>query len=172
MEASIFQGTFIPMITKVAWRQTLVRFAAGRAPFAGRIVFARICRLFFPDAHGAMVRRARMELLWRSICASTAARWRPGQTPYYCRDLHEYYPRDRSVRSSPDASGPDRTDRSDGPFDRRIARFAVRFRRPASCRHRATDSQQSFFRVQRVMVQKARSRSCCRRSRTAVALCS
>lgn len=170
MEASIFRIP-LPDDYEGSVAATLVRFAGRgalrRGPYCictdmSTIFSRRTWRDGSSRADGASM---------RSICASTAARWRPARLRIIVAICMSIIPRS-IVRSSPDASGPDRTDRSDGPFDRRIARFAVRFRRPASCRHRATDSQQSFFRVQRVMVQKARSRSCCRRSRTAVALCS
>ena len=117
MEASIFRIP-LPDDYEGSVAATLVRFAAGRAPSRAVLYLHGYVDYFF-QTHMARWFVARGWSFYALDLRKYGRSLEAGQTPYYCRDLHE-----------------------------------------------------SFFRVQRVMVQKARSRSCCRRSRTAVALCS
>ncbi len=96
MEASIFRIP-LPDDYEGSVAATLVRFAAGRAPSRAVLYLHGYVDYFF-QTHMARWFVARGWSFYALDLRKYGRSLEAGQTPYYCRDLHEYYPEiDRSI---------------------------------------------------------------------------
>lgn len=85
------------MITKVAWRRLWSALRPGRAPSRAVLYLHGYVDYFF-QTHMARWFVARGWSFYALDLRKYGRSLEAGQTPYYCRDLHEYYPEiDRSI---------------------------------------------------------------------------